>query len=85
MPHGVAGPELGGGRRNAERRPPGSGEVVGAEPLTAARDRHAMARAELPDHAHQLSRGEPVIPTVYDMAPVHDTQPADSRIEGASR
>ncbi len=43
-----------------------AGEVVGAEPLDTARDRHAMARAELPDHAHQLSRGEPVIPTVYD-------------------
>jgi hypothetical protein len=25
-----------------------------------------MARAELPDHAHQLSRGEPVIPTQYE-------------------
>ena len=62
-----------------------SGEVVGAEPLAAARDRHAMARAELPDHAHQLSRGEPVIPTVYDMRPVHDTQPGHIRIEGARR
>ncbi len=40
-----------------------NGEVVGAEPLIAARDRHAMARAELPPAAEQMSRGEPVIPT----------------------
>jgi len=55
-----------------------AGEVVGAEPIGAARDRHAMARAELPDHAHQLSRGEPAIPTLYP-------QPGHTRIEGARR
>ncbi len=43
-----------------------SGEVVGREPLDAARDRHAAARAELPPAAHQMSRGEPVIPTVFE-------------------
>jgi nicotinate phosphoribosyltransferase len=41
------------------------GEVVGREELSVARDRHAAARDELPDRARQLSRGEPVIPTVH--------------------
>ncbi|MCC9155094.1 nicotinate phosphoribosyltransferase [Streptomyces parvulus] len=41
------------------------GEVVAREPLDAARDRHAAARAGLPLSATQLSRGEPVIPTEY--------------------
>ncbi|MER8220123.1 nicotinate phosphoribosyltransferase [Streptomyces sp. NPDC094143] len=41
------------------------GEVVAREPLDAARDRHAAARAGLPMSATQLSRGEPVIPTEY--------------------
>ena len=42
------------------------GEVVGREPLEAARERHAAARAELPPAAQQMSRGEPVIPTVFE-------------------
>src|SRR4051794_5389524 len=42
------------------------GEVVGREPLSVARDRHAAALAELPPSALQLSRGEPAIPTVYE-------------------
>jgi nicotinate phosphoribosyltransferase len=42
------------------------GEVVGAEPLDAARARHAASLAELPSTARQLSRGEPAIPTVYE-------------------
>lgn len=41
-----------------------SGEIVGREPLAAARERHARAVAELPVAARALSRGEPVIPTV---------------------
>ncbi|MEU6007783.1 nicotinate phosphoribosyltransferase [Streptomyces sp. NPDC047453] len=41
------------------------GEVVAREPLDAARDRHAAARANLPVSATQLSRGEPVLPTEY--------------------
>jgi nicotinate phosphoribosyltransferase len=41
------------------------GEIVGREPLQAARDRHVCARAELPRAAQQMSRGEPVIPTVH--------------------
>ena len=41
------------------------GEVVGREPLDAARERHASARAELPHTADQMSKGEPVIPTQF--------------------
>ncbi|HEX5986859.1 MAG TPA: nicotinate phosphoribosyltransferase, partial [Nocardioides sp.] len=41
-----------------------SGKVVGREPLDAARDRHLASRAELPVAIQQMSRGEPVIPTV---------------------
>ncbi|MGB0100663.1 MAG: nicotinate phosphoribosyltransferase [Nocardioides sp.] len=41
-----------------------SGEVVGREPLADARARHLSARAELPVTIQQMSRGEPVIPTV---------------------
>ena len=43
-----------------------AGEVVGREPLEAARERHLAARAELPPAAQQMSRGEPVIPTVFE-------------------
>jgi nicotinate phosphoribosyltransferase len=42
------------------------GEVVGREALDAARERHLAARAELPAAAQQMSRGEPVIPTVFE-------------------
>ena len=42
------------------------GEVVGREPLAAARDRHRKALAELPPESHQLQRGEPAIPTEYE-------------------
>jgi nicotinate phosphoribosyltransferase len=42
-----------------------AGEVVGREPLAAARDRHLRSRSELPIEAQQLSRGEPVIPTIH--------------------
>ncbi|MBH5335127.1 nicotinate phosphoribosyltransferase [Streptomyces pactum] len=42
-----------------------NGEIVGREPLDAARDRHRAARAGLPLSATQLSRGEPVLPTEY--------------------
>jgi len=33
--------------------------------LSAARERHATSRAELPPAAHRLQRGEPAIPTEY--------------------
>ncbi|MGA4940496.1 nicotinate phosphoribosyltransferase [Streptomyces cinereoruber] len=42
-----------------------NGQVVGREPLEAARNRHIAARAGLPMSAVQLSRGEPVLPTEY--------------------
>jgi nicotinate phosphoribosyltransferase len=42
------------------------GEVVAAEPLSAARQRHQASVAELPATARQLSRGEPAIPTVLE-------------------
>jgi nicotinate phosphoribosyltransferase len=42
-----------------------AGEVVGREPLDDARARHHAARAELPHEAQQMSRGEPVIPTIH--------------------
>jgi nicotinate phosphoribosyltransferase len=42
------------------------GEIVGREPLAAARARHQAAVAELPSHARQLSRGYPAIPTVFE-------------------
>jgi nicotinate phosphoribosyltransferase len=41
------------------------GEVIGREPLDAARARHTQALAGLPMSATQLSRGEPVLPTEY--------------------
>jgi nicotinate phosphoribosyltransferase len=41
------------------------GKVVGREDLAAGRARHASARDELPPQAHQMSRGEPVIPTEH--------------------
>ncbi|MET8680460.1 nicotinate phosphoribosyltransferase [Streptomyces sp. NPDC004647] len=41
------------------------GKVLRREPLEAVRDRHKAARAGLPMSATQLSKGEPVLPTVY--------------------
>jgi putative nicotinate phosphoribosyltransferase len=43
-----------------------AGEIVGREPVHAARDRHRAALAELPPYALQLSRGYPAIPTVFE-------------------
>jgi nicotinate phosphoribosyltransferase len=42
-----------------------AGHIVGDEPLEAARARHARSRAELPMEALKMSRGEPVIPTIW--------------------
>jgi nicotinate phosphoribosyltransferase len=41
------------------------GVVVGRESLADSRARHLTARDELPMQARSMSRGEPVIPTVY--------------------
>ncbi|MDV3222381.1 MAG: nicotinate phosphoribosyltransferase [Intrasporangium sp.] len=42
------------------------GAVVDHQDIHEARARHAASRAELPRAATQLSRGEPVIPTIYE-------------------
>jgi nicotinate phosphoribosyltransferase len=42
------------------------GEVVDHQDIHEARARHEASRAELPRAASQLSRGEPVIPTIYE-------------------
>lgn len=41
------------------------GEVVGRESLEDARARHQASRAELPPAAQQMSKGQPVIPTLH--------------------
>jgi nicotinate phosphoribosyltransferase len=46
------------------------GQIVGREPLDAARTRHQAALAELPGYARQLSRGYPAIPTVFEPSPL---------------
>ena len=43
-----------------------AGEIVGREPLVAARERHLRSRAELPLVARQLSKGDPVIDTIHE-------------------
>lgn len=40
------------------------GEVIGREPLAAARERHQRARAELPASAFKMSKGYPAIVTI---------------------
>ena len=45
-----------------------SGEIVGDRSLEQARERHRLSRAELPIEALKMSRGEPVIETVYTEA-----------------
>lgn len=42
-----------------------AGETVGREDLADARQRHRASVDELPIEAHQMSRGEPAIPTDY--------------------
>jgi nicotinate phosphoribosyltransferase len=57
------GPEAG---RALLRQLVRGGEIVGREPLEAARSRHREALAELPAQAVRLSRGYPAIPTVFE-------------------
>ncbi|MCB0910517.1 MAG: nicotinate phosphoribosyltransferase, partial [Propionibacteriaceae bacterium] len=40
------------------------GRPIGREPLEAARERHLAARAELPQSALKMSKGEPALPTI---------------------
>lgn len=42
------------------------GEIVGREPLAAARDRHRAAVAELPIAVQSMMKGEPAIPTLFE-------------------
>ena len=51
--------------RNLLVRLVAAGEITGEEPLAEARARHQRARAELPLEAGKMSRGEPVIQTIY--------------------
>ncbi|HEY0716567.1 MAG TPA: nicotinate phosphoribosyltransferase [Streptosporangiaceae bacterium] len=72
--HGIAGaeqiwltpPDPGPGDRPLLVPLVRDGEVVGREPLEAARERHRQALAELPPQARQLSRGDPAIPTIFE-------------------
>jgi len=41
------------------------GKIIGEESLDTSRERHRRARAELPLEALKMSRGEPVIDTIY--------------------
>jgi nicotinate phosphoribosyltransferase len=42
------------------------GEIVGRQSTEAAREFHRQVLAELPEHALQLSRGYPAIPTTFE-------------------
>jgi nicotinate phosphoribosyltransferase len=61
-----AAPEDDGDDRLLLRELVTEGKIVGAESLQAARERHELALAELPETGHQLSRGIPAIPTTYE-------------------
>ncbi|WP_445258935.1 nicotinate phosphoribosyltransferase [Nocardioides aurantiacus] len=74
-PHGVAEAEVVGigspAVNDGDDRPlltplVRDGEVVGREPLKAARQRHLRSRDELPQVARQLSKGDPVIETIHE-------------------
>jgi nicotinate phosphoribosyltransferase len=58
-------PEPGPGERALLRQLVRGGQIVGAEPVDAARARHREVMAELPAHALRLSRGYPALPTVF--------------------
>jgi nicotinate phosphoribosyltransferase len=60
-----APPEPEPGHRVLLRQLVRGGEIVGGEPVEAARSRHLRVKAELPAHALRLSRGYPAIPTVF--------------------
>ncbi|MBB6170352.1 nicotinate phosphoribosyltransferase [Nocardiopsis mwathae] len=64
-------PEHDPGTRPLLRRLVDGGEIVGAEPLSAARERHERAVAELPEEARRMSAGEAAIPTLFERY-VHD-------------
>jgi nicotinate phosphoribosyltransferase len=52
------------------------GEIVGREPLAAARDRHTRTRADLPPEALRLQPGGPAIDTVFLDDRLSDRRPS---------
>ena len=59
------------------------GKIIGNEPLEAIRERHLRSRAELPLDALKMSRGEPVIDTLFpgsmgDVRNPYEPSPATS-------
>lgn len=60
----VAGQHRRAGHRALLRQLVQGGDIVGAEPLEAPRERHQLALRELPRGALRLSSGDPAIPTV---------------------
>jgi nicotinate phosphoribosyltransferase len=59
-----------------------NGKIIGDESLEVMRKRHVRSRAELPLEALKMSRGEPVIETVYagtggDTRNPYRTEPSD--------
>ncbi|MGN6792584.1 MAG: nicotinate phosphoribosyltransferase [Streptosporangiaceae bacterium] len=64
VPRGKLEPGSGPRRRVLLRQLVRDGQIVGAEPLAASRERHQHALRELPRGALRLSSGDPAIPTV---------------------
>ena len=50
------------------------GKIIGEESLDTSRERHRSARAELPLEALKMSRGEPVIETIYSSTHAEPTR-----------
>jgi nicotinate phosphoribosyltransferase len=50
------------------------GKIIGEESLDSSRERHRRARAELPLEALKMSRGEPVIDTIYSSTHAEPTR-----------
>jgi nicotinate phosphoribosyltransferase len=50
------------------------GKIIGEESLDTSRERHRRARAELPLEALKMSRGEPVIDTIYSSTHAEPTR-----------
>jgi len=50
------------------------GKIIGEESLDTSRERHRSARAELPLEALKMSRGEPVIDTIYSSTHAEPTR-----------
>ncbi len=57
------------------------GKAVGREPLATARERHLTSRAELPQAALKMSKGEPALPTILLD---HEGAPTDNPYEATA-